>query len=112
MSSKAFPFICYVESYDSADGIWELFDEELENQLYWTQGHKYWRLKPELDEKIDFETNQKIYRIYSRILATEKPIKKLKEIKHGYPYDDEEDITKFEPKYVTVGEIPEFVGKI
>ena len=52
---------------DTAEEAWAEFIKKFRWVCTWYRGRKYWRVKPELGSRVDFETSKTGYRVYARI---------------------------------------------
>lgn len=95
-TKKAFPFLCSGFSYDSTKEAWEDFYENLQEMVGWIKGYKYWRMIPELETDICFDTQTKIHRVFARVIATKDKTEGEEEITIKPPYKTPDHIKKFE----------------
>lgn len=102
-TNEAYHFYCSGLSYESEEEAWKNFDYELKLQLKWIRGYKYWRLAPNFSRNNDFDTEHVTYRVYSRIIAFEKPINGLVEVSDEKPYPTEGSFKEPESQYVGFG---------
>lgn len=91
---------------DNEEDAWNTFEKNLKGVMEWVRGHKYWRGFPILNSLVDFNINEKKCRVYSRIIATKKPVRGLVRVKMGRPYPETKEEDRFES-----GTIVEFEGK-
>jgi len=62
-------------SSETEEEAWEEFIKKFKFVCTWYRGNKYWRVAPELNSQVDFETGKKEYRVYARMMTflDEKP---------------------------------------
>lgn len=98
MKNSIFPFFCYAESQESEENAWEKFNEELEYQLSYINGYKYWRSLPRVVVDKDYMSDEITYSVTSRIYASLDPLDGHSPVELGKPFptklgDKIEDVT-------------------
>lgn len=96
---RSFPFIIMAESTSKMDA-WNKFRDELEHNLIYIQGNKYWRTVPRIEEVGDFFSGETIYRVSARIFSVINPMDGLEVLDISKPYPT---TTGFEEIETTIG---------
>lgn len=56
--------------HDNEQSAWEEYIQQFIHLCTWLRGFKYWRVKPEVNSQINFDTNKTMFRIYSRLILS------------------------------------------